>query len=127
LDQVFLAQPERVFLLFSSKLVQFSSNFFDLDANFFGIRPFLNFWERFLGPREFPSEKSALSAFWQEGFWFPRLALRNLHLFPLRMLITTTTAVTLLVFAVSHAISLALVVSLGAVLTTLIGRGSVDK
>jgi hypothetical protein len=33
----FLAQSEHVFLLFSMKLVQFSSNFFDLDANFFGI------------------------------------------------------------------------------------------
>ncbi len=38
-----LARSEHVFLLFSSKLVQFSSNFFDLDANFFGIWPFLNF------------------------------------------------------------------------------------
>jgi hypothetical protein len=38
-----LAQFEYVFLLFSSKLVQFSSNFFDSDADFFGIRPFLNF------------------------------------------------------------------------------------
>jgi hypothetical protein len=38
-----LGQSERVFLLFSSELVQFSSNFFDLDANFFGIRLFLNF------------------------------------------------------------------------------------
>jgi hypothetical protein len=43
------------------------------------------------------------------------------------MLITATTAVTLLVFAVLVEISLALVVSLGAVLVTLIGRGSVDK
>jgi hypothetical protein len=39
----FLAQSERVFLLFSSKLVLFSSNFFDLDTNLFGIWPFLNF------------------------------------------------------------------------------------
>ncbi len=38
-----LVQSERVFLLFSLKLVQFSSNFFDLDANFFGVRPFLEF------------------------------------------------------------------------------------
>ncbi len=37
-----LAQSERVFLLFSSKLVQFSSNFFNLDTNFFSIRPFLD-------------------------------------------------------------------------------------
>jgi hypothetical protein len=38
-----LAQSEHVFLIFSLKLVQFSSNFFDLDANFFGIPPFLDF------------------------------------------------------------------------------------
>jgi hypothetical protein len=38
-----LAQSERVFLLFSFKLVQFSSYIFDLDANFFGIWPFLDF------------------------------------------------------------------------------------
>jgi hypothetical protein len=38
-----LAWPECVFLLFSSKLVQFSSNFFDLDANIFCIQPFLDF------------------------------------------------------------------------------------
>jgi hypothetical protein len=67
--------------------------------------------------------KNRLSAFWQEGFLFLRLALRNLHLFPLKMLISATTAVTLLVFAVSIAISSALVVSLRAVLVTLIGQG----
>jgi hypothetical protein len=39
----FLAQSERVFLLFSIELVQFCSDFFDLDTNFFGIWPFLNF------------------------------------------------------------------------------------
>jgi hypothetical protein len=39
----FLAQSERVFLLFSSKLVLFSSNFSDLDNNFFGSWPFLVF------------------------------------------------------------------------------------
>jgi hypothetical protein len=39
----FLAQSERVFLLFSIKLVQFSSNFLDLGTNFFGIWPFLDF------------------------------------------------------------------------------------
>ncbi len=50
----FLVQSEHVFLLFSFKLVLFSSNFFDLDANFFGNWPFLIFRERFLGPREFP-------------------------------------------------------------------------
>jgi hypothetical protein len=38
-----LAQSECVFLLFSIKLVQFSSNFFDLGANFFGIQLFLDF------------------------------------------------------------------------------------
>jgi hypothetical protein len=37
-----LAQSERVFLLFSSKLVRFSSSFFDLDANFFAIHLFLD-------------------------------------------------------------------------------------
>jgi hypothetical protein len=30
-------------LLFSFKLVHFSSNFFDLEANFFSIWPFLDF------------------------------------------------------------------------------------
>jgi hypothetical protein len=69
----------------------------------------------------------ALSAFWQEGFSFPQLALRNLHLFSLRIIIIATTAVTLPVFAVLITISLALVVSLGAVPTTLIGQGSVDE
>ncbi len=38
-----LAQSERAFLLFSFKLLQFCSNFFNLDANFFGIWPFLDF------------------------------------------------------------------------------------
>jgi hypothetical protein len=60
----FLAQSEHVFLLFSSKLVLFSSSFFDLDANFFSKRPFLVFKERFFGLREFSSEKSAFYAFW---------------------------------------------------------------
>jgi hypothetical protein len=63
-----LAQSKRVFLLFSSKLVQFSFNFFDLGTNFFSIRPFLIFWERLLDPRVFFSGKLALSAFWWEGF-----------------------------------------------------------
>jgi hypothetical protein len=71
----------------------------------------------------FSSEKLALFAFWKEGLSFPRLALHNLHLFFLKNLITATTAVTFLVFAVSIVISSAFVVSLGAVLTTLIGRG----
>jgi hypothetical protein len=38
-----LVQSERVFLLFSSKVVQFSSKFFNLGTNFFGIPPFLDF------------------------------------------------------------------------------------
>ncbi len=38
-----LARSEHVFLLFSIELVQFSSNFFDLGANFFGIWPFFDF------------------------------------------------------------------------------------
>jgi hypothetical protein len=54
----------------------------------------------FLGPREFSSGKSALYTFWQEGFSFLQLALRNLHLFSLKMVITATTTVTLPVFAV---------------------------
>ncbi len=88
-----LAQSEHVFLLFSSKLVQFSSNFFGLDANFFGIWPFLDFWEGLLNLRVFSSGKVAISAFWQKAFPFPWLALCNLHLFSLKMLITVTTAV----------------------------------
>jgi hypothetical protein len=122
-----LAQSECEFLLFSSKLVQFCSNFFDFDANFFGIRPFLNFGEMLLNPQEYSSGKLAHSTFWQEGFSFPRLALPELHLFLLKMLITMTTAVTLPVSAVSITISSALIVSLGAILATLIGWGSVDK
>jgi hypothetical protein len=65
----------------------------------------------------------ALFAIWQEGSTFPQLALRNLHLFLQEMLTTTTTAVTLLVFAVLIAISSALIVSLGAVSATLIRWG----
>ncbi len=72
----FLAQSECVFLFFSSKLVLLSSNSYDLDANFFGNWPFLIFWEKFLGLREFSSGKSAFSVFWQEGFSFPVLELR---------------------------------------------------
>ncbi len=122
-----LAQSELVFLLFSIKLVQFGSNFFDLDTNFFGIWPFLDFWERLLNPRVFSSRKMALSAFWWEGLLFPRLALRNLHPFFKKMLIATTTAVAFSVFAVLLAISSAFVVPLRAVSTTLIGRGLWDK
>jgi hypothetical protein len=58
-----LVQSERVFLLFSFKLVLYSSNFSNLDASFFGIRPFLVFRERFLNPWEISSRKPALSAF----------------------------------------------------------------
>jgi hypothetical protein len=68
-----------------------------------------------------------LSGFWEEGFLFPGLALRDLHFFLQNMLITATTAVTLAFFAVSIAISLDLMLLLGAVSTTLIRRASVDK
>jgi hypothetical protein len=118
-----LVKSEHVFLLFSYELVQFSFNFFDLGANFFGNRPLIDFCERLLNPWVFSSRKSALSTFWQEGFSFPRLAFHNLHLFLLKMLITATTAVTLPVFAVSIVIPSAFVVSLKAVLATLIGWG----
>jgi hypothetical protein len=120
-------QSERVFLLFSSKLLLFSCNFFNLDAKFFGNRPFLIFGERLLGPRECSSRKSALSAYWQEGLSFPDLALHKSHFFLLKSLIIATTAFTLPFFAVSIAISLALIISLGAVAATLIGRGLVDE
>ncbi len=122
-----LVQSEHVFLLFSFKLVQFRSNFFDLDANLFGMWPFLDFWEGPLDPQVFSSEKLALSAFWQECFLFPRLALHNLHLFLLKMLITMTTTVTLPFFAVLIAIWSAIVFSLRAVLATLIWRGLWDE
>jgi hypothetical protein len=70
----------------------------------------------------------ALSDFQQEGFSFPDLALHKLHLFLLKMLITTTTAFTLPVFAVLIAISSApLVISFGAVAATLIRQGSLDE
>jgi hypothetical protein len=101
--------------------VQFSSNFLDFDANFFGIRPFLDFRERFRNPRVFSCKKLALSAYWQESLSFPRLALRNLYLFLIKMLITATTAFTLPVSAVSFAISSAFVALLRAILKTLIG------
>jgi hypothetical protein len=100
-----LAGSDHVFWLFSSKLLLFSSNFFDLDANFFGNQSFLFLQERLLGPWEFSSRKSALFALGQEGFSFPILALHELHLFLLKMLITATTAVTFPVFVVSIAIS----------------------
>jgi hypothetical protein len=55
------------------------------------------------------------------------LVLRKLHFFLQEMLTIATTAVTLPVFAVLIAISSALMLSLEVVLTTLIGRGSVDE
>ncbi len=58
---------------------------------------------------------------------FLELALCKFHFFLQKMLITATTAVTLPVFAVLIAISSALMLLIGAVLTTLIGWGSVDK
>jgi hypothetical protein len=122
----FLVRSELVFLLFSFKLVLFSSNFFNLDANFFGKCPFFVFQEKFLNLRDISSGKLALSAFWQEGFSFPDLALRNLHLYSLKMLIATTTAVTLPIFAVLIAISSDLVTSLRAVVATSIRCGSLD-
>ncbi len=122
-----LARFERVFLLFSIKLVQFSSHFFDLEANFFGIRPLLDFCEGLLDPWVFSSGKSALFAFWRKGLSFLRLTLSNLHLFFLKMLITATTTVTFPVFAVPLAISSAFVVSLTAVLTILIRGGLGDE
>jgi hypothetical protein len=75
-----------------------------------------------LGLREFSSGKTALSTFWQEGSSFPQLALHNCVLLSLQMLIIVTTTVTLPVFAVLIAISLALVFSLWVVLATSIGR-----
>ncbi len=127
LNQALRRNLSMYFLLFSMKLVLFRSNFFDLGANFFGIRPFLDFWERFRNPQVFSCKKMALSTFWQEGLSFPRLALRNLHFFLLKMLITATTAVTFLVSAVTFAISSSFVATLRAVSTTLIGRGLCDK
>ncbi len=73
---------------------------------------------------EFSSGKLALSAFWQESFLVPGLALRDLHFFSQKMLITVISTVTFPVFAVSIVISSALMLLLGAVLTTLIGRAS---
>jgi hypothetical protein len=74
----------------------------------------------------FPPENRHFPPFGKKAPHF-RDALHNLHLFSLKMLIAATTVVTLPVFAASIPISSALVVSLGAVLATLIGQGSVDK
>jgi hypothetical protein len=57
----------------------------------------------------------------------PGISAPRLALLLQKMLITATTAVTFLVFAVSNAISLALMGLVGAVLATLIGWASVDK
>jgi hypothetical protein len=64
----------------------------------------------------FSCGKLALSAFWQEGLLFPRLALRNFASFSFENAHYR-------VFAVSFAISSAFVLSLRAVLMTLIGWG----
>jgi hypothetical protein len=44
----FLAQSEHFFLLYGLKFELFSSNFFDLDTNFFGFGncPFSRFWRK---------------------------------------------------------------------------------
>jgi hypothetical protein len=74
-------QSEHVFWLFCFKLVLFSSNFLDLDVNFFGNHPFLFFGERFLSLWEFSSRKLALSAFRQESSLYLDLAFPESHLF----------------------------------------------
>jgi hypothetical protein len=66
-----------VILCFLALLVLFSSNFFDLGANFFGNQPSPVFRERFLDPWKFSSGKPAFSAFWQEGFLSLELVLRK--------------------------------------------------
>jgi hypothetical protein len=114
-----LVQSMCDFLQFSFKSVLFSTNFFKLGTILFNIQPFFVFRERFLGLREFSHRKSALSAFWQEGFLFPGLALCNLHFFLQKNLITATTTVTLPVFAVLIAILSAHVL--------LPGRGCIDN
>jgi hypothetical protein len=65
-----LARSENVFLLFSSKLVQFSSNFFNLDANFFGIWPFLDFQKGFLIRGYFPPENWLFPPFGKKASHF---------------------------------------------------------
>jgi hypothetical protein len=101
--------------------------FFNFGTNFFGNRTFLVFCKRFLNSQEICSGKLALSSFWQVSFSFPGLAFHELHFFLQKMLITATTAVTLPVFAVSIAISSALMLLLGAVLAALIELESVDN
>jgi hypothetical protein len=114
---------KRVFLLFSSKLVQFSSNFFDLDANFFGIWPFLNFLRKAFQSTGIFLWKICSFHLLARRLLISEISAPQLASFFLKMLITLTTAVTLPVCAVSITISSAFVVSLGAVLATLIGQG----
>ncbi len=65
-----LAQSEHVCLLFSFKLVHFSSNFFDLDTNFFGIWPFLDFEKDFLIHGYFPPENWLFPPFGKKASHF---------------------------------------------------------
>jgi hypothetical protein len=65
-----LAQSERVFLLFSLILVQFSSNFFDLDADFFSIQLFLIFEKGFSIRGYFPPENGHFPPFGEKASHF---------------------------------------------------------
>ncbi len=65
-----LAWSECVFSLFSSKLVLFSSNFFNLGTNFFGIWPFLVFWETHLGPQQYSPESWHFLPFGEKASYF---------------------------------------------------------
>jgi hypothetical protein len=65
-----LARAEHVFLLFSFKLVQFSSNFHNLDANFFGVQPFLDFEKGFLIHGYFPLENWLFLPFGEKASHF---------------------------------------------------------
>jgi hypothetical protein len=97
-------QSEHVFLLFSVKLVQSSSNLFKFDANFFGIWPILNFLRKASQSAVFSSGILALSAFWQEGLSFLRLALHNMFIFLLKHANYRDYGSNILVFAVLIAI-----------------------
>jgi hypothetical protein len=138
-----LAKSECVFLLFSSKLEQFSSNFFDLDANFFGNQPRpTHVCELVIDmPRYVGYHNAAVS--WSTGIFLREIG--TIHLSARRLLIPgfsapqiasffpknahhrDHTTITLPVFAVLIVISSALILSLGAVAATSIGRGSVDE
>ncbi len=76
--------------------------------------------------QEFSLGKLALSAFWQEWFLFPELALRKLHFFLTKNVHNRGHHSHLAGFC-SFNLSLALMLVLGAVLVTLIGWDSVDK